>query len=287
MHKTSRPARRVGLLLRIPGFATQYIVHQQGSTCTWTLVGRRYPRSSVTARTSSGASPSASKPPAILNAAGATERVHESREREHSTCSTAHQHPAAAGFLDRAARTPGNPPIAPHPTPRRHQDHTPSPRSPPSLPEKSLEIGMQSSCQERNTAATAAGKLARSSAGVMLMILSAVRVGKGTGALRTNAAVRTRWPSSRPALVVHSTVHSSRSLQQDAAVGARPIEFRPEESTEDAPTSFFERMGSPRYIAAPMVEQSEAGEWLNVVLLLYHTFVHTRSRLLLLYLASA
>ena len=93
-----------------------------------------------------------------------------------------------------------------------------------------------------------------------MMLLS---VGKA-GALRPGA--RTRWQSSRPATLV-GKAHSS--LQRDA-VGARPIEeARPEERESHAP-SFFERMGSPRFIAAPMVEQSEAGEVLLKVVLCRH-----------------
>lgn len=84
----------------------------------------------------------------------------------------------------------------------------------------------------------------------MVMLLS---VGKA-GALRTSA--RTRWQRARPAALV-DRAHSS--LQQNA-VGARPIEEARSEGSETHAPSFFERMGSPRFIATPMVEQSEAGE---------------------------
>lgn len=108
--------------------------------------------------------------------------------------------------------------------------------------------GMQSPSHERNTGATF-WVLKRASAVVVAMSLS---IGK-VGAFQT-AAARTRWLRSHPALV--GRVHGPL-LQND--VGTRSIEARPEESDADAP-GFFERIGSPRFIAAPMVEQSEAGE---------------------------
>eukprot|EP00752_Nemacystus_decipiens_P010181 g9072.t3 len=110
---------------------------------------------------------------------------------------------------------------------------------------------MQSSFRGRSTAAAAAIEtLARASAGVVVMLLS---VGKA-GALRASA--RTCWHQSPRSAPSVDRAYSS-SLQQDA-VGARPIkEARPEESEAHVP-SFYERLGSPRFIAAPMVEQSEA-----------------------------
>lgn len=112
---------------------------------------------------------------------------------------------------------------------------------------------MQSFSRARKTAATSFGTLARASAGVAVMLLSMGKV--EVGALQTAARTR-RWLSSRPAASAVDRVHSSL---QEEAVGARRAETSPEKSEADAP-SFFERMGSPRYIAAPMVEQSEAGE---------------------------
>lgn len=115
---------------------------------------------------------------------------------------------------------------------------------------------MQRFSQGRNTAAPV-GTFARASAGVVVMLLAMGKV--EVGALQTTAWTR-RWLSSRPAASLADRVHSS--LQEDA-VGARPVEASPEEGEIDEP-SFFERMGSPRYVAAPMVEQSEAGESLSL-----------------------
>lgn len=109
---------------------------------------------------------------------------------------------------------------------------------------------MQSLPRERSTATTT-GTLARARAViVMLFSIANVRAFRPT-------AVRTAVSSRALADRVHSTRHD--------AVGARPIGARPGESEVDAP-SFFERVGSPRFIAAPMVEQSEAGEFVSVVL---------------------
>ena len=91
----------------------------------------------------------------------------------------------------------------------------------------------------------------------MTLAVMLMSVAKGrsfqTHGFRTRAS---RVLSSRPAALAERAVPT----QQDAP-GAPPAEARPdaEEREADSP-SFFERMGSPRYIAAPMVEQSEAGE---------------------------
>lgn len=110
---------------------------------------------------------------------------------------------------------------------------------------------MQRHTQEKE-AATTVGSVPRAMT-VAVMMLSIAKGGafQAYGMVRSNA--RTRLLSSRPAL-------ADRVLSpQEYATGARPAaEGRPERN--EASSSFFERMGRPRYIAAPMVEQSEAGE---------------------------
>lgn len=62
--------------------------------------------------------------------------------------------------------------------------------------------------------------------------------------------------SSRPALA-----DPVLTLRQQDDRSPSPEQKPAQERSEADSTGFFDRMGRPRYIAAPMVEQSEAGEF--------------------------
>lgn len=90
----------------------------------------------------------------------------------------------------------------------------------------------------------------------MALAVVLVSVAKGRAFQAHGLPGRTRLLSSRPAALSAERVIRP---QQDAA-DAAPVGARPDAEGRAADSlSFFERIGSPRYIAAPMVEQSEAG----------------------------
>lgn len=102
------------------------------------------------------------------------------------------------------------------------------------------------------------GPRAMTVAGMMLLVAKGGAFQPCHGMVRSCVA-RTRLLSSRPA--VADRVPNPRG-HDTAAVGARlpAVKAVTPEHNEAGSLSFFERMGRPRYVAAPMVEQSEAGE---------------------------
>lgn len=118
---------------------------------------------------------------------------------------------------------------------------------------------MQRRTRENETA-TAVGRVPR------VMTVAAVLLAGSTGGafqvyyggmVRSCVARSTRLLSSRAALA--DRVPSPQEYA--TGTGARPaVDGAKPGHNEAESLSFFERMGRPRYIAAPMVEQSEAGE---------------------------
>lgn len=116
---------------------------------------------------------------------------------------------------------------------------------------------MHRKTQEKE-AATTVGRVPRAMT-VAVMILSIANGGAFRpyhGIVRSCSA-RTRLLSPPPALadrVLSPQEYATATVARPAVEAARP------EHNEAESVSFFERIGRPRYVAAPMVEQSEAGE---------------------------
>ncbi|CAM9668557.1 unnamed protein product [Pylaiella littoralis] len=114
---------------------------------------------------------------------------------------------------------------------------------------------MHRKTQEKE-AATAVGRVPRAMT-VAVMILSIANGGAFRphhGIVRSCSA-RTRLLSPPPALadrVLSPQEYATATVARPAVEAARP------ENNEAESVSFFERIGRPRYVAAPMVEQSEA-----------------------------
>lgn len=106
------------------------------------------------------------------------------------------------------------------------------------------------------------GPRAMNVAGMMLLVAKGGAFQAYHGMVRRSCVARMRFLSSRPAAFAdraprpqgHDTAAAAGAPHPAVEAVASP------EHNEVESLSFFERIGRPRYVAAPMVEQSEAGE---------------------------